>query len=240
MNITSVFKKQASLFALLLLTAALAACGQSPTSQATANNGTTTAAAPAIPLTGGDPRSVIANARQLLKGQKAYRVRSTSVTSMGGQPRTGLQEFVPPDRMHNVGDGREAIVIGKTMYVKRGGEWQSMGTQMSDMVEKMKEGVQDMSVEERAQATKGFKADYKSLSDEIFDGTPTAVYEMHSQMDTRVEGVGVITTVTKFWIGKADGLIRKEEIDGTEAGTKGKTTRIYEYDPDIKIEAPVS
>ena len=240
MNITSVFKKQASLFALLLLTAALAACGQSPTSQATANNGTTTAAAPANPLTGGDSRSVIANARQLLKGQKAYRVRSTSVTSMGGQPRTGLQEFVAPDRMHNVGDGREVIVIGKTMYVKRGGEWQNMGTQMSDMVEKMKEGVQDMSTEERAQATKGLKADYKSLSDEIFDGTPTAVYEMHSQMDTRVEGVGVINTVTKFWIGKADGLIRKEEIDGAEAGMKGKTTRIYEYDPDIKIEAPIS
>ena len=240
MNITSVFKKQASLFTLLLLTAALAACGRSPTSQATVNNGTTTAAAPAIPLTGGDPQLVIANARQLLKGQKAYRVRSTSVTSMGGQPMTGLQEFVAPDRMHNVGDGREIIVIGKTMYVKRGDEWRNMGTQMSDMAEKMKEGVQNMSAEERAQATKGLTADYKSLGDEILDGTPTAVYEMHSQMDTHVEGVGPITTVTKFWIGKADGLLRKEESDGDEAGMKVKMTRIYEYDPDIRIEAPVS
>jgi hypothetical protein len=240
MNVTSVFKKQASLFALLLLTAALAACGRSPTSQATADNGATTAAAPTTSLTGGDPQSVIANARQLLKGQKSYRVRSTSLTSMGGQPRTGLQEFVAPDRMHNVGDGREIIVIGKTMYVKRGDEWRNMGTQMSDMAEKMKEGVQNMSAEERAQATKGLKADYKSLGDEMLDGTPTAVYEMHSQMDTHVEGVGPITTVMKFWIGKADGLIRKEESDGAEAGMKVKTTRIYEYDPDIKIEAPVS
>ena len=240
MNITSVFKKQASLFALLLLTAALAACEQSRTSQATANNGTPTAAAPATSLTGGDPQSVVANARQLLKGQKAYRVRSTSVTSMGGQSRTGLREFVAPDRMHSVEDGREIIVIGKTMYVKRGDEWRNMGTQVSDMAEKMKEGVQNMSAEERAQATKGLTADYKSLGDETLDGTPTAVYEMHSQMDTHVEGVGSITTVTKFWIGKADGLIRKEESDGTEAGMKVKTTRIYEYDPEIKIEAPIS
>ena len=240
MNITSVFKKQVSLFALLLLTAALAACGQSPTSQTTTNNGTKTAAAPSVSLTGGDPQTVIINATQLLTGQKAYRVRSTSVTSMGGQPRTGLREVVAPDRMHNVEDGQEVIVIGKTMYVKRGGEWRNMGNQMSDMVEKMKEGVQNMSAEERAQATKGLTAEYKSLGDETLDGTPTAVYEMHSQMDTHVEGVGSITTVTKFWIGKSDGLIRKEESDGAEAGIKVKTTRIYEYDPDIKIEAPIS
>ena len=62
---------------------------------------------------------------------------------------------------------------------------------------------------------------------------------MHSQFDTKVEGVGSIVTITKFWIGKSDGLFRKEESNGEEAGMKVKTTRIYDYDPSIKIEAPM-
>jgi ERCC4-type nuclease len=131
------------------------------------------------------------------------------------------------------------IIIGKIMYIKKGGEWQNMGTQMSDMQEKMKEQVQGMRTAEIAEATKGLTADYKSLGDEMLDGIPTAVYEMHSQLDTKVEGVGSIVTITKFWIGKSDGLFHKEETNGEEARMKVKTTRIYEYDPSIKIEAPI-
>jgi hypothetical protein len=110
---------------------------------------------------------------------------------------------------------------------------------MSDMQEKMKDQVQKMSAAEKAEATKGLTADYKSLGDEMLDGIPTAVYEMHSQLDTKVEGVGSIVTITKFWIGKSDGLFHKEESNGEEAGMKVKTTRTYEYDPSIKIEAPI-
>jgi len=58
--------------------------------------------------------------------------------------------------------------------------------------------------------TKGLTSgDYKSLGEEVLDGIPTAVYEMHSKFDT------------------------------DEAGMKVKTTRIYEYDPTIRIEAPI-
>jgi len=73
-----------------------------------------------------------------LINQKAYRVRSTSVVSIGGgQARTSIREFVAPDRTHNIDNGREVIISGKIMYVKKGGEWQNMGTQISDMQEKM-------------------------------------------------------------------------------------------------------
>ena len=114
-----------------------------------------------------------------------------------------------------------------------------MGTEMSDMQEKAKEQVQKMSAAEKAGATKGVTGDYKSLGDEMLDGTPTAVYEMHSQFDTKVQGVGPIVTITKYWIGKSDGLFHKEEINGEEAGMKTKTTMIYEYDANITIEAPI-
>jgi hypothetical protein len=141
--------------------------------------------------------------------------------------------------MHNIDEGREVIIIGKTMYVKKGENWQNMGTQMSDMQEKMKEQVQQMSTAEKAEATKGLTANYKSLGDEMLDGIPTAVYEMHAQMDTQVQGVGSVVTTTKFWIGKSDGLFHKEESNGEEAGMKVKTSKIYEYDPSIRIEAPI-
>ena len=239
----------------LLITASamlvtLSGCGQLTGSKSGANGaapgaatGTkanrTSASAPAGPLIGGEPGAVVANAHQLLQSQKAYRVRSTSTTSTGGEPQTSLREVVSPDRMHNVADGHEVIIIGRTMYVKKGDTWQNMGTQMSDITDKMKKGVQDMSAEERADALKGLSADYKSLSDEVLDGVPMAVYELHSQLETHVDGV-TITTVTKIWISKSDGLIRKEVSDGDEAGVKVKTTRIYEYDPSITIEAPIS
>ncbi len=38
---------------------------------------------------------------------------------------------------------------------------------------------------------------------------------------------------------KSDGLLRKEESNGNVAGAKMKTTTIYEYDPNIRIEAPI-
>ena len=244
MSIANTFKKLAFLS---LLTIGLAGCGhtgsptaadKTPTSNSKAGN-TSTAGQPAL-LTSGDPQAVVTNARQLLNSQQAYRVRSTSVVSIGGgQTRNSVREFVAPDRTHNIEDGREVITIGNIMYVKKDGEWQNLGTRMSDMQEKMKDQVQKMSAAEKAEATKGLTADYKSLGDEMLDGIPTAVYEMHSQMDTKVQGVGSIVMITKFWIGKSDGLFHKEESNGEEAGMKVKTTRTYEYDPSIKIEAPI-
>jgi hypothetical protein len=246
MSIANNLKKLA---VLSLLTLGLTACGQSHGSPATAGDktatsnskaGDTSTPAQAALLAGGDPQAVVTNARLLLTSQQAYRVRSTSVVSIGGgQTSTSVREFVAPDRMHNIEDGREVITIGKNMYVKKGGEWQNMGTQMNDMQEKMKERAQQMTPAEKADATKGLTADYKSLGDETLDGVPTAVYEMHGEFDTKVQGVGSVVTITKYWIGKSDGLFRKEESNGEEAGMKVKTTSTYEYDPSITIEAPI-
>jgi hypothetical protein len=246
MSFTNNFK---TLTFLSLLTIGLAACGQTrpataggdktTTSNSKAGN-TSSAAQPALPDSG-DPQAVITNAKQSLTSQRAYRVRSTSVVSNGdGQTTTSVREFVAPDRTHNIEGGREVITIGKIMYMKKGGAWQNLGTQMSDMAEKMKERVQQLTPEEKAEATRGLSVgNYTSLGDEMLDGVPTAVYEMHSQMDTNVQGVGSIVMITKFWIGKSDGLFRKEESNGEEAGMKVKTTRTYEYDPSITIEAPI-
>jgi hypothetical protein len=245
MSIANNFKKLAFLS---LLATGLTACGQigSPTAvgdnAVTSNSkaGDTGTTAQSALLASGDPQAVVANAMQLLRTQQAYRVRSTSVASVGGgQTTTSIREFVAPDRTHNIEHGQEVIIIGKIMYVKKGGEWQNLGTQMSDMAEKMKQGVQQLSPAEKAEATKGLTADYKSLGDEMLDGIPTAVYEMRGAFDTKVQGVGSIAMVTKYWIAKSDGLFRKEESDGEEAGIKVKTTMIYEYDPTIRIEAPI-
>ena len=244
MTFANDFKKLAFLS---VLTMGLTACGhpgssavdRTPTSNSKPGDASSTAQPPLTASS--DPQSVVTRARQSLTGQKAYRVRSTSVVSIGGgQTTTSVREFVAPDRTHNIEGGREVITIGKIMYVKKDGAWQNLGTQMSDMAEKMKERVQQLTPEEKAEATKGLSVgNYTSLGDEMLDGVPTAVYEMHSQMDTKVQGVGSIVMITKFWIGKSDGLFHKEESNGEEAGMKVKTTRIYEYDPNISIEAPI-
>ena len=233
---------------LALVTIGLTACGQtgSPaaahdrTANSNSNGGDAPARAQSAPLASRDPGAVVANAMQALSQQKAYRIRSTSLASISGaEAKTSVREFVAPDRMHNIEDGREVVIIGRTMYVKKGDVWQNMGTQMSDMQDKMKGQIQQMSAAEKAEATKGLTADYKSLGEEMLDGIPTAVYEMHAQMNTQVEGVGSVSTTTKFWIGKSDGLFRKEESNGDEAGIKIKITKTYEYDPGITIEAPI-
>ena len=228
----------------------MSACGLGIASKGTPANGGNavnndtaggkTASAPAAaPPVGGDAQTTVANALQLRQSQPAYQVHTTATSSMGGKPTTDLREYVAPDRIHTVSNGKEMIIIGKVMYVKKGGEWQNMGTQMSDMTEKMKKGVENMRPEDKANALKGLTADYKSLGDEMLDGTATATYELDSTMDTHVQGIGSITTITKYWIGKSDGLILKEETNGEEAGIKVKSTKIYEYDTNIKIEAPM-
>ena len=246
MNIANRFK---SLALLSLLTMGLAACGHigsltaagEKTATAKSTSGDTSTPAQAALLASGDPHAVVTNAMMSMRAQSAYRIRSTTVMAGAGGPGvTKVMEFVAPDRRQNIDDGREVITIGKNMYVKKDGRWQNMGTQMSDMVDKMKGRVQEMSPNEKAEATKPLNiGDYKLVGDELLDGVPTGVYEMHSKFDTKQAGLPTIEMVTKYWVAKSDGLFRKEESNGSEAGMKIKTTKIYEYDPSIKIEAPI-
>jgi hypothetical protein len=244
MSFTNHFKT----LTLLSLSLGIAACGQTGSPTVVGNNpaasnskaGDTSSPAQAALLAGGDPQAVVTNAMMSMRTQQAYRIRSTVMAAAGGQGTTSVREFVAPDRTHNIDGSREVITIGKIMYVKENGEWKNLGTQMSDMTDKMRDRIQQLSPEEKAEATKGLSVgDYKSLGDELLDGVPTAVYEMHSQFDTKVAGVGSIEMVTKYWIAKSDGLFRKQESNGSEAGMKIKTTKTYEYDPGIKIEAPI-
>jgi hypothetical protein len=246
MSSTNNFK---TLTFLSLLTIGLAACGQTGSPTAVGNNpaasnskaGDTSSPTQAALLASGDPQAVVTNAMMLMRTQEAYRIRSTAVMAgAGGQGTTSVMEFVAPDRRHNIDGGREVITIGKIMYVKKDGEWKNLGTQMSDMTDKMKDRLQQLSPEEKADATKGLSVgDYKSLGDEMLDGAPTGVYEMRSKFDTKQAGLPTVEMVTKYWIAKSDGLFRKQESNGEEAGMKVKTTKTYEYDPSIKIEAPI-
>ena len=230
------------------ITIGLTACGFGTASSQSGNtvsgnvSGKQTSAPAAAPVAGTDAQTAVINAIGLQQRQPAYQVHTTSTSSMGGQATTNTREYVAPDRMHMVSDGHETIVIGKAMYVKEGNTWKNMGTQMSDMTEKMKKGVEGLSPEERAAALKGLSGSYKSLGDEVLDGTATATYEMDSKEE--IDGGGSvgktsITTVTKYWIGKSDGLILKEEVNGDEMGIKIKSTSIYTYDPSVTIEAPM-
>ena len=240
-------KSKIDMMAVALLIAAaafLTGCGHgtahTDTNTAGGTNGSKGAPPSPALLAGDDPQTAITNASMQLRASSAYRIRKTTVFPKGGaglieegQSSSSITEYVAPDRFHNVGEGREVISIGKTTYIKKNGEWQNLGTQMSDMQDKMKKNVENMTAEEKAEATKGLTADYKLVGDEVLDATPTTVYEMHSQMK------GISDIVTKYWIAKSDGLFRRQESTGTSSGVLVKTTAIYEYGSDVKIEAPI-
>src|SRR3954454_22801724 len=146
---------------LRLLTVGICACGQTGSPPAVGNKtissnskaGDTSSPAQAALLASGDPQAVVTNAMMSMRTQQAYRIRSTTVMAgAAGQGTTSVMEFVAPDRRHNIDGRREVITIGKIMYVKQDGEWKNLGTQMSDMTDKMKNRLQQLSPEEKAEA----------------------------------------------------------------------------------------
>ena len=163
MNIKRVLnlKDLGLLIVVSVITIGLTACGFGTASSQSGNtvsgnaSGKQASAPAQAPVAGADAQTTVINAIGLQQRQPAYQVHTTSTSSMGGKSTTATREYVAPDRVHMVSDGHETIIIGKVMYVKEGNTWKNMGTQMSDMTEKMKKGVEDMSPEEKAAALKG-------------------------------------------------------------------------------------
>lgn len=74
---------------------------------------------------------------------------------------------------------------------------------------------------------------------DLIDGKPMWVYQYSTAVD--LTGTKVATT-TKVWLGVLDRLLYKQESESDSPQQPGaKTRRIstWEYDPNLKIEAPI-
>jgi hypothetical protein len=166
--------------------------------------------------------------------QKAFRMNLTTVD--GGETTNMTIEYVAPDSFHSkMSTGTELIVVKGASYMKGAdGKWQKSPIDMSAAVKQI------LSADMIDELAKSITVDkMKFLGPDLLDGKPMWVY----QYDTTMDLAGTkISTAAKVWLGVLDKLPYKQEGESDSVahkGSKTKTSGTWEYDPNIKIEAPI-
>jgi hypothetical protein len=168
--------------------------------------------APAAPS--GDAKSVILQSAANMNNLKSY--RSKVIVETAGQTMETLYEFVLPDRIHQVSDFGEMIIIGDDLYMKADDTWTKVpgggaGTEMAQ-VGLTEEGILEAWLE----------------GSEDVDGVPCQKYVYTAKMgDNPIEFT--------CWIGVEDGLPHKIVAKMADTTT---TQMLYDVNADITIEAP--
>ncbi|MGA9398597.1 MAG: hypothetical protein WBV22_10110 [Anaerolineaceae bacterium] len=175
-----------------------------------------------------DPRAYLIDA--LSKQMMSEPFRSTMTMVSAGKTTNYTVEFQPPDRFHMVMPGVvEGVIIGQQGYMKQGDTWLQvpLSADFSSAFGLL-----------GPDAVKAFDAiqNVKFAGAEVLDGRPTLIFTYTS--DVTVAGVAS-TSTNRLWLGATDGRVYQIVVDGEAAGVKSTTTIIYEYDPSIKVEAPV-
>jgi hypothetical protein len=197
-----------------------------------------TSAPPAAPAAAsalsGDPKAamVAAMKKQLVSGP--YRSTTTIVSDGVTSELTG--EMIPPDRLHvksmMAGEAMEMIYVGDQSWAKRkDGAWEQSKIPGSGTFVQFTDAFIDEMV--------GTMSDVAFVGPGEVNGTPAWVYSYTSDLNKATTMKMDSKSAVKVWIGVADGLIYKQEIDGEAMGIKSKTTQVVAYDAGIKIEAPV-
>lgn len=135
-------------------------------------------------------------------------------------------EAVMPHRFHMTMAQIEAILIGKTVYMKIGGKWSKTP---------LPQGINfDFANPQTYASQVGATSNVKFIGADVVDNTPTLVY----QYTTTVKGPPQTTVTSKVWVGVADNLPRKVESE-PKAGQK-TTMTFYDYNAtNITIAAPI-
>lgn len=218
-------------------TAAASTATAAPAPSATKPAAAPTATQAAAQAPAGNTPDVIANAQRAVLKLKSYRVRIAVVNDKGVTTNM-VTEYVLPDRVHMTIGGSETIVIKNGGFWQKaaGGQWQALPAAQaaSDAVfaaldpNQIDAMMQDIVIDK-----------FKSLGVEMLDGKPMRTYEY---ITSTAVGSETIEGTNKIWIGVADGLPYKSEGTSTAPaalGGKSQTSSMYEYDNNIKIEAPM-
>ncbi len=177
----------------------------------------------------------------ILRSQKAQlavpTLRSTMVTTLpNGSSVTTVVEYKAPDRVHLQSGANELIAIkGKGGWQRRGGEWVASPADMTDSVFNF---VDPATIDRLSRQVA--PESVKFVGSDTLNGLPMWMIEYSSVAKNSAPGGGDVNTKGKVWIGVNDGLPYKAE--GTaDAGADGtsKTSVIYEYNLDLKIEQPI-
>lgn len=173
-----------------------------------------------------NPRDEVLAAYQAMAKAGKFRVVGMNETPQGAQKDN--IEIVWPDRFHVMSGHGEIIVIPGATYVKQGAKWQMFPMDMSKMIERYRpEAMRDQF--ERT-------VEVKALGDSDINGHAARGYEY----DTSVTVQGITAkSHAKLWVAKDSGLPIHQESDGEAMGHKSHHVADYEFDPSIKIDAPM-
>jgi hypothetical protein len=194
----------------------------------TTESPSTVSPATQAPVSLGDPAQAITQAYAALKTE-SFRLHEDSLTQ-GSPPISRTVEFVPPDRRHSVLGTSESISIGTQSWDKQAdGTWQAAAPKNTAQVENpiyaaLAAGLADGTIK------------VTLLGNEDLNGTPTVSYQIDG---TLVIGQLSVPLNGKIWLRASDGHILESDSQGTIGGVATKSTITYEYDPTIKIEAPI-
>ncbi|HEY0458508.1 MAG TPA: hypothetical protein VGC97_05100 [Pyrinomonadaceae bacterium] len=163
-----------------------------------------------------------------MRAVKSYRrTMTTEVLDEKGatlKPKTTtVGESVPPDRHRYtttfIKDGapqkRETIFIGKNIYVREnGGAWK---LEESKQTESLAISVSSAVI---------------LVEETTLNGQPVRVYEEKGNSYSNGD------FVSKYWF-TTEGELLKSEVESRKPNETSRTVTIYEYDANIKIEAPI-
>lgn len=196
--------------------------GSNSNSNATTNVSSNPSTAPAA--TRENPADDIEVMADKFLAEKSFRakMRGTGVKDT----KTDL-EFVAPDRFRLItGPGMETIVIGKDVYLSLEGSFTKLPGAMGNSIPDLRETF-------NKEGRKWF-SDVRFVGEETVNGKPSLVYEYKNKGEgSRGEND------SRIWVAKDDGLPLKIESRYKSGDLKMMVIE-YEYDPTIKIEAPVT
>jgi len=172
-----------------------------------------------------EPRQALLDGYRLQTRIKSFRIRSTTAAKTTS---TTVLEYVAPDRFRMVTERAETVVTPGATYVRyKGGRWAIAPVDVSELIARFREPKELKEIADPA-VTKDFKA----LGPEILDGDQTFVYQYTSAPAEQA-------AVSKVWLLAPSGLPKKKEADSEYGSEKIHSTQVFEYDRDIKIEAPI-
>jgi hypothetical protein len=183
--------------------------------------------------TGQEGIDFLLDASRAQLAQAAFRMNMTSED--GGKITKMIMEYVAPNSFHTTTDGSEFIVVDGASYIKgANGQWEKTPIDMSRMTAQL---LSPELVDELAKNITVEKMQF--VGPDVIDGKPMWVYRYETTMELMGEKINSEATV---WLGVLDKLPHRQEGESDSIMNKGgktKSTIVYEYDPNIKIEAPI-
>jgi hypothetical protein len=177
-----------------------------------------------------DPKTTVLRAFQQLT-VRPFRLReTTTMTGPGGSAVTmsRVMEFAPPNRYHAVLDTREMIWVGDDQYQRLDGKW-------SKTIAAGKRGANQQVGAQIGQAIQSGALVVSFVGNDSVDGKPARLYRIAGSVAI---GETLLKGEYKAWLSTTEDWPLKL-VGKTEPPRELESVITYEYDPGIRIEAPV-